>query len=75
MYIFSESFMKQLSNGVIFLVFKCEKKCESLCKQSQKSMKECSHGLGTKAIAGNVDMGNSTVPISSLGNVRKCEKM
>ena len=50
-------------------------KCESLCKQSQKTMKECSHGLGTKATPGNVDMGNSTVPISSLGNVRKCEKM
>ena len=49
-------------------------KCESLCKQSQKPMKECSHGLRTKATPGNVDMGNSTVPISSLGNVRKCEK-
>ena len=49
-------------------------KCESLW-QSQKTMKECSHGLGTKATPGNVDMGNSTVPISSLGNVRKCEKM
>ena len=50
-------------------------KCESLCKQSQKTMKECSHGFRTKATLGNVDMGNSTVPISSLGNVRKCEKM
>ena len=38
-------------------------------------MKKCSYGLGTKATPGNVDMGNSTVPISSLGNVRKCEKM
>ena len=45
-----------------------------LCKQTQKSMKSSSYGLQTKPPS-KVDMGNLTVPISSLGNVRKCEKM
>ena len=46
-------FLKALWNSFVmtlFLVFKCENKCESLCKQSQKTMKECSIELGTKAI-------------------------
>ena len=34
---------------MLFLVFKYENKCESLCKQSQKTKKECSIELGFRA--------------------------
>ena len=33
--------------------FQCETKCESLCEQSQKTMKECSIELGMKATKWN----------------------
>ena len=44
------------------LVFKCENKCESLCKQSQKTMKECSIELEMKATFSKIDTGKSMVP-------------
>ena len=47
MYTFSESFMEQLFNAV-FLVFIFENKCESLCKQSQKMMKEITIEFGMR---------------------------
>ena len=36
-----------------FLVFKCDNECESLCKQSQKTTKECSIELGMRATKWN----------------------
>ena len=38
----------------------------TLCKQSQKSVKECFYGFGMKPIPGKVDMGNSMVLILSF---------
>ena len=43
----------------------------TLCKQTQKSAKECFFEIGMKFTPGKVDMGCSMVPFSSS---RKCEK-
>ena len=74
MYIFSGCSMKQLSNGAI-LSSKCERKCESLWKQSQKYIKECSYEFVMKATPGKVDVGNSMALFFSLKKWEKCENL
>ena len=68
MFIFSESLC-------YFLVYKCDKKCESLCKQSQKMVKECLFVFGTSSTPGKVGIGNLSVLFLSNPRPDKCENL
>ena len=60
---------------MLFFSFKCEKKCESLCKQTQKVMIECPLEFGMRHTLGKVDIANLMWLFLSIQGLTKCENL
>ena len=67
--------MEQVFFWCYFLVFKCEKKCESLCKKNQKVMNEGPLEFGMRHTLGKVDIANLMWLFLSIPGLTKCEKL
>ena len=67
--------MKKVSSSVIFFSFKCEKKCECLCKQTQKVIHEGPLEFGMRHTLGKVDIANLMWLFLSIPGLKKCENL